>query len=90
MKTTSAGTIESMDCLVTVTEGASGSGIAVTITGSSAARFGTAMKKTVLATVKDLQYTGDVSIAVQDNGALDLVLSARTKAAILRFLGGAA
>ncbi|HOO63715.1 MAG TPA: citrate lyase ACP [Synergistaceae bacterium] len=90
MKTTSAGTIESMDCLVTVSEGSPGSGVTVAITGSSAARFSTAMKKTVLATAQELACSGDMTIAVQDNGALDLVLAARTKAAVLRFTGGAA
>ena len=45
MKTSQAGTLESMDCLVTLTEAESGAGIKITITGASAARFKSAMEK---------------------------------------------
>ncbi|MBQ8089240.1 MAG: citrate lyase ACP, partial [Pyramidobacter sp.] len=39
MKTASAGTLESMDCLVTVTEAAPGSGVSLEMEGSSVSRF---------------------------------------------------
>ena len=39
MKTASAGTLESMDCLVTVTEAAPGSGVVIELEGSSVSRF---------------------------------------------------
>ena len=87
MKTASAGTLESMDCTVTASEGAPGSGVVVRIAGSSAARFGETMKKVVLAKAESLG-SKDVEIAVQDNGALDLVLAARTEAALKRLAGG--
>ncbi len=38
MKTAQAGTVESMDCLVTVSEAEPGTGIALTLAGSSVAR----------------------------------------------------
>ena len=38
MKTASAGTLESMDCLVTVTEAAPGSGVTIELEGSSVSR----------------------------------------------------
>ena len=47
MKTSQAGTLESMDCLVTLTEAESGAGIKITITGASAARFKSAMEKKI-------------------------------------------
>ena len=45
MNTAQARTLESMDCLVTVSEAASGTGVKIQITGSSAARFKSAMEK---------------------------------------------
>ncbi len=88
MSTASAGTIESMDCLVTVGPNSPGQGTTVTITGASAPRFGEAMKKVVQAVAQEMAPSQDLNISVQDNGALDIVLTARTKAAISRFTGG--
>ncbi|EFQ24306.1 citrate lyase acyl carrier protein [Aminomonas paucivorans] len=87
MKTAQAGTVESMDCLVTLSEGTAGSGVAVQIAGSGAARFRTAMEKKVRQVLESLQAS-DVSVNVQDNGALDIVLGARVEAAYRRFAGG--
>ena len=52
MKTASAGTLESMDCLVTVTEAAPGSGAVIELEGSSVSRFRSAMEKTVRSTLQ--------------------------------------
>ncbi|MEG1798599.1 MAG: citrate lyase acyl carrier protein [Synergistaceae bacterium] len=87
MKTAQAGTLESMDCLVTVTEAAAGAGITTAITGSSAARFKTAMTKKINETLAEMNIK-DIEVLVQDNGALDIVLGARIEAAVKR-LGGA-
>ena len=46
MKTSQAGTLESMDCLVTLEE-APGAGVKIEITGASAARFKSAMEKKI-------------------------------------------
>lgn len=87
MNTAQAGTLESMDCLVTVTEREADAGVDIQITGSSAARFKTAMEKKV-AEVIDSMGVKAISISIQDNGALDIVLGARVEAAVKR-LGGA-
>lgn len=77
-----------MDCLVTVTNGAPGSGVNIEITGSSAARFKSAMEKKVREVAASLGMK-DINISVQDNGAIDLVLGARVEAAVKKFMGGA-
>ena len=83
MKTSQAGTLESMDCLVTLTEAPSGAGIKIEITGASAARFKSAMDKKITDTLCELG-TKDIEVRVQDNGALDIVLGARVEAAYKR------
>ncbi len=87
MKTAQAGTLESMDCVVSLTEGTAGSGMTVTLSGASAARFGRAMEKTVLETLRQMGAV-DAVANVQDNGALDIVLAARVEAAWKRLTGG--
>lgn len=87
MKTAQAGTVESMDCLVTVSETDPGTGIALTLAGASVARFSKAMDKSVRETLGQLEIK-DLTITVQDNGALDLVLKARVEAAVTRLKGG--
>lgn len=83
MKTSQAGTLESMDCLVTLTEAPSGAGIKIEIMGASAARFKSAMEKKITDTLCGLG-TKDIEVRVQDNGALDIVLGARVEAAYKR------
>jgi citrate lyase subunit gamma (acyl carrier protein) len=87
MKTAQAGTVESMDCLVTVSEAEPGTGIALTLAGSSVARFSRTMEKAVLETLENLKIR-DLTVSVQDNGALDLVLKARVEAAVARMKEG--
>jgi citrate lyase subunit gamma (acyl carrier protein) len=86
VRTAQAGTVESMDCLVTVSE--SDEGRIVEITGSGAARFKDAMEAKINATLDDLEASfkkAGVKVSVQDNGALDIVLGARVEAAYRRF-----
>lgn len=85
MRTAQAGTLESMDCVVTVSE--SPDGPSVIIRGSGAARFRSAMERTVKDTLGRLGAL-DLSVDVQDNGAIDLVLAARLEAAILKYRAG--
>jgi len=87
MRTAQAGTVESMDCLVTVSEAEPGTGIALTLAGSSVARFSKAMDKAVRETLNNLEIK-DLTVTVQDNGALDIVLKARVEAAVARLNGG--
>ena len=86
MKTSSAGTLESMDCLVTVSEAAPGSGIALEMEGSSGSRFRSAMEKTVRETLNRLG-AADLSVSINDHGALDVVIEARVETAVRRFRG---
>lgn len=93
VRTAQAGTIESMDCLVTVAE--SDEGRVIEIAGSSAARFKGAMKARIDQVLDRLEREGEdtsrsVRVSVQDNGALDIVLGARVEAAYRRFAGSAA
>lgn len=87
MKTAQAGTVESMDCLVTVSETEPGTGVTLTLAGASVARFSRAMEKAVRETLDGMNAT-DMTVSVQDNGALDLVLKARVEAAVSRLKGG--
>ena len=86
MKTASAGTLESMDCLVTVTEAEPGSGVTIELEGSSVSRFRTAMERTVRAALENVGAK-DVTVNVNDHGALDVVLEARTETAVKRLRG---
>ncbi|NLI95899.1 MAG: citrate lyase acyl carrier protein [Synergistaceae bacterium] len=87
MKTAQAGTVESMDCLVTVSEAEPGKGISLNLAGASVARFSRAMEKAVRETLETLGIR-DLTVSVQDNGALDLVLKARVEAAVARLKEG--
>ncbi|MDR1943761.1 MAG: citrate lyase acyl carrier protein [Synergistaceae bacterium] len=80
-----AGTIESMDCLVTVT--GSDEGRRIEIRGNGASRFRSAMEEKIIRMLDALDGTGteNILVNVQDNGALDLVLGARVEAAYLRY-----
>ncbi len=91
MESAQAGTLESMDCLVTVTRAQPGAGRKVTVSGAAAKRFTSAIVKKVNETVNGLAVAPqmpDAEIAVQDNGALDIVLGARVEAACERFVKG--
>lgn len=87
MKTAVAGTLESMDCLVTVTEAPVGAGISLTLEGAGAARFRTSMEKTVCSVLARMGVC-DADVNVQDCGALEIVLEARVETAVKRLGGG--
>ncbi|MDR3255723.1 MAG: citrate lyase acyl carrier protein [Synergistaceae bacterium] len=90
-RTAQAGTLESMDCLVTVTE--STGERQIEISGAAVSRFAGAMTKKVNQVLDELEGKTEaksVVVSVQDNGALDIVLGARVEAAYLRLVGGGA
>lgn len=87
MRTAQAGTMESMDCIATVRELAPGSGMVILLAGSGAARFKSAMEKTIAVVLRSLEAT-DVEVSIQDNGAIDLVLGARVEAAVKKLSQG--
>lgn len=86
-RTAQAGTVESMDCLVTIA--ATDGPRVIEITGGSAARFKSAMERRINEVLDSMNAT-PVRVGVQDNGAMDLVLGARVEAAYRRFAGGEA
>ncbi|MDR1875489.1 MAG: citrate lyase acyl carrier protein [Synergistaceae bacterium] len=77
-----AGTPESMDCVIVVEERPRGSGVSLTISGGE--RFRAAITDTVMGMLERFGLT-DVDVHVQDNGARDVVLSARLEAAFVRY-----
>ena len=83
MQTFTAGTVESMDCMVTVKRAPAGSGITIRLSGSSTARFAGAMEKKIRSVLEE-NHIQDIELSVQDNGALDIVLGARVEAALHR------
>ena len=88
MNTAMAGSLESMDCLVVVSESERGSGVSLSLEGANVARFYSSMEA-IVHKVIDSNPTGsrDLDIRVQDHGALDIVLEARVETAIARLRG---
>lgn len=79
-KTAVAGTLESSDAQVRI---APNEGIDIEINSSVGKQFGEDIQQTVQAVLSQLNIT-DVQVIVEDKGALDCVLRARLKAALLR------
>jgi len=83
-KTTQCGTLESSDCLVTISESET---LRIDYRGANAGIF----RKRTEAIVKELLKGRDlasVAISIQDNGALEVTIRARIETAIERFLQG--
>ena len=80
-----AGTVESMDCLVTISPDAERRRIE--ISGSGVSRFRATMEQKINQVLDKLGSSENIEISVQDNGAVDVVLGARVEAAYLRFKG---
>ena len=93
MQTATAGTLESMDCLVAASRLAPGAGLSMTLEGTSVPRFRSSMEGSVRRVVADMGEK-DLEVSVQDRGALDITLEARVRTALLRLraqeTGGAA
>ena len=75
-----AGTLESSDALIRVEPVPT---LSIEINSSVAKQFGEAIEQTVRETLAKLGVTG-ANVVVEDKGALDCVLAARVKAAVLR------
>jgi citrate lyase subunit gamma (acyl carrier protein) len=84
-RTAQAGTVESMDCLVTIS--ASGERRRIEISGGGVSRFRATMEQKVNQVLDGLGSSENIAVSVQDNGAIDIVLGARVEAAYLRFRG---
>lgn len=75
-----AGTLESSDALIRVTPAEE---LEIEINSSVFAQFGDDIQQSVQAVLNELKVT-NAHIVVDDKGALDCVLRARLKAALLR------
>jgi citrate lyase subunit gamma (acyl carrier protein) len=83
-KTAQCGTLESSDCLVTISESET---LRIDYRGANAGIF----RKRTEAIVKELLKGRDlasVAISIQDNGALEVTIRARIETATERFLQG--
>lgn len=84
MRKSIAGSMESMDCMVSVFERPSGTGITLSIGGSGSELFHSAIVNTVNRTLSAFNIQ-DIEVHIQDCGALEPVLSARLETALLRY-----
>ena len=80
LKSASAGTLESSDCLVTVEPG---SGVSLELSSSVMNQYGRQIKATVLDTLQRLGVE-NAAVTVVDKGALDCTLKARVECAVFR------
>lgn len=80
LKSASAGTLESSDCLVTVEPG---SGVSLELSSSVMNQYGRQIKATVLETLQ-LLGVENAAVTVVDKGALDCTLKARVECAVFR------
>ena len=76
-----AGTLESSDCLVSVVP--SDTGLSIDIQSSVLMQFGAQIKRIIEATAQELGVT-QASISINDKGALDCTIKARTTTALRR------
>lgn len=79
-KSAVAGTLESSDALIRIEPANS---LTIEINSSVGKQFGEAIEQTVLATLAKLNVA-EALVTVEDKGALDCVLQARVKAAVMR------
>lgn len=77
-----AGTLESSDCLIMI-EPATDGQITIELESAVKKQFGKQIERTVHRTLRQLNITSAL-VKVNDKGALDCVIIARLKAAIMR------
>ncbi|KFI45054.1 citrate lyase subunit gamma (acyl carrier protein) [Bifidobacterium bohemicum] len=82
-RTATAGTLESSDIQVTLAPG--GDGIDIDLTSDVIKQFGEQIKATITSVLKDYGITS-AKVKAVDKGALDIVIKARTVAAVQRAL----
>lgn len=81
-RTASAGAVEKNDAMVTVSPG-KGEDIQIQLQSIVAHQFGQQMIQAARDMAQEMGVTG-IEIRIEDKGALDYVIRARTEAAILR------
>ena len=80
-ETTSAGTIDKCDCLVTVSKGEGD--IKINLSSKVLYQYGDSIRNIILQTLKKL-HINDVTVDIEDMGAFEYVIVARLEAAIYR------
>lgn len=78
-----AGTLESNDIMITVSEAPAGTGIIINLTSIVLPQYGP-MIRTTLETVCKKLGVNDVKISAADKGALEYTIEARLNTALLR------
>lgn len=84
IQTAMAGTLESSDVQIILSEGSNG--ITIDLESQVLEQFGTQIKQ-VIKEILDIYNITDATVKVVDKGALDCVIKARLTAAIHRSLG---
>ncbi|MDR0466528.1 MAG: citrate lyase acyl carrier protein [Deltaproteobacteria bacterium] len=84
-KAAQAGTLESSDILVNIAPGANGAGIVLQLTSPTMRQYGEHIRGVILGVLKDCGVA-DATLDANDKGAVDFIIEARVKTAILRAL----
>ena len=82
-KAAQAGTLESSDMLVNIAPAESGAGITLQLASPTMQQYGEHIRGVILGVLKDCKVT-DATVDANDKGAVDFVIEARIKTAILR------
>ncbi|SBW08973.1 Citrate lyase acyl carrier protein [uncultured delta proteobacterium] len=82
-KPAQAGTLESSDMLVAIAPAPSGAGVTIKLASPTMRQYGEHIKGIIRAVLDDCGVK-DAELDVNDKGAVDFVIEARVKTAILR------
>lgn len=82
-KPAQAGTLESSDMLVAVSPAPEGAGVTVRLVSPTIRQYGEHIKSVILAVLQECGVK-DAEIDANDKGAVDFVIEARVKTAVLR------
>lgn len=82
-KAAQAGTLESSDMLVAIAPAPEGAGVTINLASPTMRQYGAHIKTVILAVLQDCGVT-DAVIDANDKGAVDFVIEARVKTALLR------
>ena len=83
LRTSSAGSLESQDILITIQKGKADSGIVIELESPSSVQYGNKIRAEIEAVVKNFEIN-DIFISAIDKGALGFAIKARTEVAIIR------
>lgn len=82
-KPAQAGTLESSDMLVAISPAPEGAGIRLNLASPAMLQYGDHIKEVILGVLKDCGVA-DAEVDANDKGAIDFVVEARVKTAVLR------